>query len=151
MPFFSPHTIHKQGFSLLEVVIVLAILGILVVVAGPQWPGGVFIQAQAEQLAQDIRYTQALAMGLKADNMGNGTFVIQRAAENSYKILDQNGNILLSYPLVWEGVTLSSFIISFSYPMGSPGLVDTAIHLAAGDEFRNLVVLGLTGAVIIQP
>lgn len=143
---FSCRAVGSKGFSLLELIMVLTLAGILLAVASPRWPESVFLSAQAEQLAQDIRYTQALAMGLK-----ESTFIIQREAENSYEILDQNGDVLHAYPLVLEGVVISPFSVSFSYPMGFPGLADTTIHLSKGDESQDLTVVGLTGAVIIQP
>ena len=124
---------------------VMAILGILVSVAGSPWPGGVFIQAQAEQLAQDIRYTQALTMGREVGH------TIQSVDVHAYGIFDAAGNRVLPYPLALDGVVLEPFSISFQASMGSPADSYPPIRLSRGDENLSIIVTALTGTVVIQP
>lgn len=142
---FSYRAMGSKGFSLLELIMVMTIAGVLIVVSGVRWPGMVFIQAQAEQLAQDIRYTQALAMG-----RGKG-HTIQWLDVNSYGIMDSEGNQVSPYPLVLDGVVIEPFSVSFSSPMGSPAASYQPIRIFREGESLSLIVTDLTGTVIIQP
>lgn len=59
----SPLKARLQGFSLLELVIVLVILGTLAAFAVPRFaPADNTVAAQADRLARDLRHAQALAM-----------------------------------------------------------------------------------------
>lgn len=138
--------VKNKGFSLLELVFVMTIMGVLVVVAAPRWPGHLFLQAQAQQLAQDIRYTQALAMNLK-----DGASSIRSENGNLYTILDQYGNVRYSASLALEGVVLSPFSVSFSSPMGEANQGDTTIRLSLGEAYLDVIVVALTGAVVFSP
>ena len=54
---------NKLGFTLIELIVVLILLGILAASVMVLWPGKVInTAAQAMLLADDIRYTQSLAM-----------------------------------------------------------------------------------------
>lgn len=54
---------QQRGFSLTELVVVLAVLGILAAYALPRWaPADTTVAAQADRLARDLRHAQAIAM-----------------------------------------------------------------------------------------
>jgi MSHA pilin protein MshC len=55
---------HSAGFTLVELVIVLVLLGILAIAIIPRAPskGSLTLTGQAHQLASDIRYVQSLSM-----------------------------------------------------------------------------------------
>ena len=53
----------EQGWTLIELVVVIVLIATLALIIMMHWPGtGINLEAEAQQLASDIRYTQALAM-----------------------------------------------------------------------------------------
>ncbi len=134
------------GFSLLEVVIVLMLIAILLVVAEPRWPNALLLEAQAQRLAQDIRYTQALAM-----NPDRGQSYTIRGSGRSYTIVDASNNPMPPDPPPLEGVTMDPFSFSFSTDMGKPAAAYPPLRLAMGGDTVTLTVTALTGTVVIQP
>lgn len=125
---------------------VLTLVAILAATVGTRWPGGLFLRAQAEQLAQDVRYTQALAMGR------GESFTMRSMGGHRYGIFDVNGTPLPPYPLTLEGqeAVIDPFSITFDAPMGSPGPADQTISLSMGGENQDLIVTGITGWVRIS-
>jgi prepilin-type N-terminal cleavage/methylation domain-containing protein len=64
----SPGMKRNTAFTLTELIIVIIILGILSTLAVTRWPGTrINLNAQAQQLASDIRYTQTLSMSRGQD------------------------------------------------------------------------------------
>ncbi len=56
---------HHRGFTLIELIMVLVILGVLSAYVLARWsPGDSAVHAEAAQLARDLRHAQALAMSL---------------------------------------------------------------------------------------
>jgi len=84
-----PYTVRMRGFTLLELVIVLVILGTLSAFAIPRFaPSDNTLAAQADRLARDLRHAQALAL-----NQGRTLdFVVQSAT--SYRISFGGGTII---------------------------------------------------------
>ena len=53
----------NRGFTLMELVIVLAIIGSMAAIALPRWaPADTTVGAQADRLARDLRHAQSMAM-----------------------------------------------------------------------------------------
>ena len=153
--------IHRaQGFTLIELVTVLLLIAILSVVAINQWPGsGINLSAQADQLANDIRYTQSLAM-----NRGQ-RYRINLAADR-YWISDAGGTVTVSLPgsgatvmILNSGIALStsySFLVfdgngvpyTTATTPGTALAADAVITLSADGESRALRISPQTGRVL---
>lgn len=55
--------LHHQGFTLIELIMVLVILGVLSAYVAARWsPGDSAVHTEAAQLARDLRHAQAMAM-----------------------------------------------------------------------------------------
>lgn len=125
---------------------VLMLVGIvLVVAAAPRWPDALLLDAQAERLAQDIRYAQALTL-----NRGQ-PHTLQWVSDNRYTLVDGTNQGIEPAPLPLEGVTMDPFSLSFTAPLGEPATAYPPIHLSMGSASLTLVVTELTGTVRIQP
>jgi prepilin-type N-terminal cleavage/methylation domain-containing protein len=83
--------LHKNsGYSLMELVIVITIIGILAIYPLIQWPGTVVnVLAEAQLIASDIRYAQTLSMSTAS------CYRIVRASTTSYNVTDGTTSIIL--------------------------------------------------------
>lgn len=80
---------NDSAFTLLELIVVIAITAILAAVASNLWPGTrINLNAQAQQLASDIRYTQTISMSRGAN------YQINFLSSTTYNITDTSGNIV---------------------------------------------------------
>ncbi|MBF0399757.1 MAG: prepilin-type N-terminal cleavage/methylation domain-containing protein [Magnetococcales bacterium] len=133
------------GFSLLELLLVLLLMAIVTGMAAPRWPGALLLSAQAERLAQDIRFAQALTL-----NQGQ-PHTLRAQGGSRYTLLDGNNQPLQTDPLSLDGVTIEPFSLSFVPPLAAPAASCPPIHLSMGGESVALMVSDLTGTVRIQP
>jgi len=77
---------HQNGFTMLELVIIIIIIGILSISANTRWGStSISTDGQAEQIANDIRYAQALAM------TRNDRYRFVRVSATTYQILNSAG------------------------------------------------------------
>jgi MSHA pilin protein MshC len=151
---------RAQGFTLVELVSILLLVAILSVVAIDQWQGsGVNLSAQADQLVNDLRYTQSLAM-----NRGQ-RYRINFAADH-YWITDAGGTVTYTFPIngasqvtLNSGITLSttnSFLVfdgngvpyTTTTSPGTPLSSNAVITLSDDGETNTLTISPQTGRVI---
>jgi Tfp pilus assembly protein FimT len=157
---------RDDGFTLMELVVIILLLGILTFTAIPRFldKGAIDVSVMAEQLANDIRYTQSLAMTSGQRNRINLT-------ATTYQITTSSGGLLThpvtggTGPIVLGGVTLSGWSppltmdyvafdgrgVPYSLVTSSTGLATNAtITLSGGGRARNIVISPETGRVVVQ-
>lgn len=155
-----------RGFTLLEMVIVLLILGIMAAAAIPTLPGSAInVSAEADRLAADLLYTQSLAI-----TSGQRYFWIRTAA-TTYQIRNSSG-VAITYPgtgsttvTLNSGISFSTItnlpsnLVQFdgkgqpyttSVATGGTKLAASAtIRIAGGGITKSVVIYPNTGYVVV--
>ena len=154
---------HTKGFTLIELVMVIVLLGTLAVLASMRTPGdGINVVARAEQLASDIRYTQSLAMSRGQRYRINFT-------ASDYQITDITGtspqqspgtglNMTSLTPAVLSGYNppLTNNYVAFDslgVPYTAPTVAQAALAtltLTSGGQTATVTVAPQTGRVQVQ-
>lgn len=156
------------GFSLIELVIIILIISILAIIPLFNLQTGINInvEAQAQQFANDIRYTQSLAMSKEE------RYRITKLSSSSYQILNSSATAIV-FPSGSSTITLSSGItfgtwtnlpnnlIAFNgqgmpyLDTGVPGTALTSgttysITLTNGATTSTVSITPITGRVIVS-
>ncbi len=160
------HLKNIQGFTLIEVIMVIVILGILAVMPLINMPSGsLTADGQAQQLASDLRYTQSLAM-TKAQRYrlvitsGTRSYQILNTAGTAVRFASGNTTVTLSSGISFGTLTnLPNNLIAFDgegvpySTTGSPGTplsANAAIPLQSSGSTKTVIVVPLTGQVDVQ-
>lgn len=156
---------HHHGFTLIELVVVLVIIGILAIYPLFSWQGAAInLDGQAHQIANDIRYTQALSMS-KADR-----YRFVKTSANTYQITNSSGTAI-AFPSGNTSITLGTGIafgtltnlpnsliafdgegvpyVNTSFP-GTALAATATLSLVAGGETKTIAISPITGSVLIQ-
>ncbi|MBF0368776.1 MAG: GspH/FimT family pseudopilin [Magnetococcales bacterium] len=112
--------LDTEGFTLLELVLVMVVLGLLAFSAIPLFPDGVDRVAEARRLAGEIRLAQSHAM-----NRGE-RYTILSTGDSSYEIRDSSNNPVAGSTTTLKRGSLSTFTIEFD-SFGSPTAGATTI------------------------
>lgn len=158
--YHKPGSPRQDGFSLIELVTIIVVISALIVVAAFNWPGKVLnLDAQAYQLASDIRYTQSLSMtrgqrfriDMIADrytlqDQGGATYA-HPVAGASAVLLDTGITLSPNSLLVFDGKGVPYTVTAIP---GTPMAADVTIVLSGGGETRQLLVSAQTGRVQVQ-
>lgn len=161
---------RASGFTLIELIVVIVLIGALAYFAMPRVAiAPLSLRAQAEQLASDVRYVQALSMTQGQRHCLN----IDGA--DSYRIRNNNCSTTMAHPatgttasIVLANASLSTTNLSVANTLefdgrGRPTTVSSApscnfalttcggvITLAAGGETRAVRVSPETGRVVVE-
>ncbi|MBF0126097.1 MAG: type II secretion system protein [Magnetococcales bacterium] len=130
----------QSGVSLVELIVVMTIIGILAVTAGARWQGDLTLYTKADQLINDIRFAQTLAMREELN------FTILRVAGNAYQVQDSTGTVVRPTEAL-SGVTITPFSITFD-SRGSPGAATQTIQLTMDGQSVTIRVVGNTGLAL---
>jgi prepilin-type N-terminal cleavage/methylation domain-containing protein len=93
-----------RGFSLIEVVIIVALVAILAVAANTSWMGlTINLDGQAEQMASDLRFAQVQSM-----TQGNRYCLV--ITGSSYQLINSASNTAMTFAMGNTSVTLGNGI-----------------------------------------
>ena len=122
---------HQAGFTLLELVAVILVLGVLAVFAAVRWQAidTYTSTTQADQLARDIRHAQTLAI-----SWGLPLRVSVNAGGTAYSVVCVNGTTVA--PCVAAGNIVVDPVTSQPYTVTLPAGV-TLAPVASNTDFDN--------------
>ncbi|MBF0611545.1 MAG: type II secretion system protein [Magnetococcales bacterium] len=130
------------GFTMVELIIVIMVLGVLAAAALPSNTTGINAVVLARQLMMDVRLAQSYAM-----NRGTG-YSIRRTTDttNSYEIRQPGGSTTMpGTATTLPDATLSNFDVSFD-ALGVPGSGAT-ITVTVGGQSSTVTITATTGQV----
>jgi len=150
----KPHTSRNKGFSLLELVLVLFLMGLIVGLALPfvvETLDRVKLQSEARQIASTIQFARSEAISKKKlftfnANIDQNKYWLAIPKEKKIiqsKTLDESVRIR-KYKHVEDTLTNGNFIINF-YPLGNSSA--GSIHLQSSIDESEATVY----AIIIDP
>ncbi|MBF0163269.1 MAG: type II secretion system protein [Magnetococcales bacterium] len=148
MPWRTKPVFHgmdrQSGVTLIELIMVMVIMGILAVYIGARWQGDLSFPVKVDQLVNDIRRAQALAMSK------DGNYRIENVGSDSYRIVDASGVAVDPQPTQLEHVTFPTFAFTFNgrgAPVNGNAEVTTnqELQLTSGTEALTIRIIGYTG------
>jgi prepilin-type N-terminal cleavage/methylation domain-containing protein len=141
--------IHPRGFSLLETLVVMALIAILVIVAAPRLlvPEPVHVRVPARQLAADLRWTQRLAITRRAD------YVLEFSPATppfaTYTVRAAAGSAEPDFPKqIPSGVTATGPAL-FTFHSNGRADAGGTVTLTLGTSTATVQVIASTGRVVV--
>lgn len=165
----------QTGFTIIELVVVILLTTILAGFALSRWSGGVNPNAQAQQIADQIRFAQALAMthnqvylvnfitsSPNGYNLSTGSTATPASTVLPDIVTSSGANTPLSTGITYGTLTnlpnnliaFDSFGIPYTNTAGSttlaPGGADATIPIIGGGITRTIHISPTTGYVTVQ-
>ncbi|HEV2614610.1 MAG TPA: GspH/FimT family pseudopilin [Gammaproteobacteria bacterium] len=155
---------RNAAFTLIELIVVIIIAAILAAIAVSRWPGTeINLNAQAQQLASDIRYTQTLAMSRAQDYRLNLTATTYSITTTGGAAINNpvtgNASVALGsgITITLSPTNLPSNLIAFNslgVPYTNSGATTTlnsaaVITLTSGANTKTITIQPQTGRVTV--
>ena len=131
---------HNEGFSLIELIIAIVIMGIMAAIAIPKLSNNnIDLYSVARQVKSDIRYTQELAMSKYRQTAinfiaNNDTYTITSSGPTESKKLPVRSKVTFN-------TTISFTFNSSGEPIGGGG----TLTISAGGSNKQIMVSNITG------
>lgn len=141
----APYRGHRQGFTLMEMMIGIALIGILTVVAVPNialFSSGYKLRGAAREVATDLQYARLLAVKENRD-------IRVDFSSNSYQVVRVSGGTVVksrSFSSDYSNVTLTNVSITF-YSRGNSSANTVTVSIPG--RTKNVTV-AFTGRVKMQ-
>lgn len=141
----APYRGHRQGFTLMEMMIGIALIGILTVVAVPNialFSSGYKLRGAAREVATDLQYARLLAVKENRD-------IRVDFSTNSYQVVRVSGGTVVksrSFSSDYSNVTLTNVSITF-YSRGNSSANTVTVSIPG--RTKNVTV-AFTGRVKMQ-
>ena len=135
-----------NGFTLIELIIAIAIIGILAVTMLPKWTASsLTLEFQARRMLDDIRYAQALSM------VSGQRYRWVATSSTTYQITNEAGSAIL-FPSGSNQIALTDGANFSSNLQGTP-YVNTAYPgtTLTGTAIISLIASGVTRSIQISP
>lgn len=149
-----------QGFTLLEIILVILIIGVIAVTASPNWTSNsMTLEYEARRVLGDIRYAQAMSLA------SGERYRWVRTSSTSYQVTNEAGSAIVlpngsSTLTLTNGVTFGSFtnlpsnLVAFDslgVPYTNSSIPGTAlgstavIPLSNSTQTQNITITPTTG------
>ncbi len=148
----SPHLfrprLFQSGFSLIELIMIIALIGILAAIVAPKLlQTNVFsLDGASAMITADIRHAQELAMSTHDDK---DVVFTQNSSSYTVETKDDGVDKTVDLPS-WTTITSASVTFTFN-PLGEPTVGGgSSVTISAGGSSKTITVESYTGRVTVS-